>query len=296
MSLQGRRRFLAAAAVLGLAGCTPGLAPVAPRRESGFAEVNGTRLHYQAAGAGEPAVLLHAFMLDSRMWDDQFEVLANDFRVIRYDARGFGRSAAPSPGAPYSHVDDLAALLEKLDARAPHLVGASMGGRFALDYAVTHPDRVRSLVVIDPVVSGWQWSPEWLASYAPIVEAGRRGDVSAAKRLWLDHALLAPARERPELAARLKAMVDDYSGWHLVQPNAERPIAPPTVEQLGRIRAATLVVVGERDLPEFQRIAERIEHGVAGATRMTIPRAGHLPNMEAPEAVTRALRGFLLRG
>lgn len=295
MSLRGRRRFLAAAAVLGLAGCAPVPAPVAPRRQAGFAEVNGTRLYYEAAGSGEPVVLLHAFMFDTRMWDDQFDVLAGEFRVIRYDARGFGRSAVPKPGEPYSHVDDLVALLEKLDARAPRLVGASMGGRFALDYAVTHPARVRSLVVIDTVVSGWRWSPEWLASYAPIVAAGRRGDIPAAKQLWLDHALFAPAREQPEVAARLKAMVDDYSGWHLAHRSAERPVKPPTVTQLGRVTTPTLVVVGSRDLPEFHRIAERVGGGVASGTRATIPGAGHVANMEAPAGVTRAVREFLLR-
>jgi pimeloyl-ACP methyl ester carboxylesterase len=291
---KGRRRFLAAAAALGLAGCAAGPAPVAPRRESGVVEVNGAGLYYETAGTGDPVVLLHAFMLDGRMWDDQFEILAERFRVIRYDARGFGRSALPSPDAPYSHVDDLAALLAKLDAPAPHLVGASMGGRFALDYTVTHPDRVRSVVVIDTVLSGWQWSPEWLASYAPIVQAGRRGDVAAAKRLWLDHPVFAPARERPEVAARLKTMVDDYSGWHLTHRNGERPVAPPAVQQLARIAAPSLIVVGSRDLPEFQRIAEYVERGVARGTRTTIAGAGHVANMEAPDAVTRAVREFLL--
>jgi pimeloyl-ACP methyl ester carboxylesterase len=293
VSREGRRRFLAAAGALALAGCAANPAS-RPPRETGVVGVNGTGLYYETAGAGEPVVLLHAFMLDTRMWDDQFDVLAGEFRVIRYDARGFGRSALPAPGEPYSHADDLAALLGKLDARSPHLVGASMGGRFALDYAVTHPGAARSLVVIDTVVSGWQWSPEWLASYAPVVEEGRRGNIAAAKQLWLDHPLFAPAREQPAVAGRLKAMVDDYSGWHLVHRNAERLVEPPAVQQLGRIATPTLVIVGGRDLPEFQRIAERVAGGVPSVTRVTIPRAGHFANMEAPDGVTRALREFLL--
>lgn len=296
MNRDGRRRFLAAAAALGLAGCAPAIAPVAPRRETGFAEVNGTRLYYEFAGSGETVVLLHAFMLDGRMWDDQFDALAGEFRAIRYDARGFGRSALPKAGEPYSHVDDLAALLAKLEAGTPHVVGASMGGRFALDYAVTHPDAVRSVAVIDTVVSGWQWSQEWLASYAPIVAAGRRGDIPEAKQLWLDHPVFAPAREHPEVAARLRLMVAEYSGWHLVHPSTERPVAPPALQQLGRVTKPTLVVVGSRDLTEFQRIAEQVERGVARGTRATVPGAGHVANMEAPDTVTRALREFLRGG
>lgn len=296
MSREGRRRFLAAAAALGLAGCAPIPTSVAPRREAGFAEVNGTRLYYEVAGSGEPVVLVHAFTLDTRMWDDQFEVLARDFRVIRYDARGFGKSAAPNPGEPYSNVADLAALLDHLDARRAHVVGLSMGGRFALDYAVTDPDGLRSLVVIDGVIGGWQWSREWITAYAPIVEAGRRRDIAQAKSLWLGLSLFAPARAQAPVGARLKQMVDDYSGWHFVNQNPERAVSPPAVGRLGTIRAPTLVVVGELDLPDFQRMSERLEREIPGARRATIPGAGHFANMEAPEGVTRALREFLRRG
>lgn len=289
-----RRRFLAAGPALALAACAG--QGIAPSRSSGMADVNGTRLYYETAGSGEPVVLVHAFTLDTRMWDGQFELLARDFRVIRYDARGFGKSAPPKPGEPYSNADDLAALLDRLDAPKAHVVGLSMGGRFALDYAVTYPDRLQSLVVIDGVIGGWQWSREWLAAYAPIVEAGRRRDVAQAKSLWLGLPLFAPARQQPEVAARLKLMVDEYSGWHFVNQNPERQVSPSALERLGAIRAPTLVLVGERDLPDFQRMSERLERGVPGARRATIPGAGHMANMEAPEAVNKSLAGFLNRG
>ena len=291
-----RRRLVVTGTALALAACAPTTTTPGPQRRTGFAEVNGTRLYYEVAGSGEPVVLVHAFTLDTRMWDDQFEVLARDFRVIRYDARGFGKSAAPNSGEPYSNAEDLAALLEQLDARRAHVVGLSMGGRFALDYAVTYPDGPRSLVVIDGVIGGWQWSREWIAAYAPIVEAGRRRDVAQAKSLWLGLALFAPARARAPVGARLKQMVDDYSGWHFVNQNPERAVSPPAVGRLGAIRAPTLVVVGELDLPDFQRMSERLEHDIPGARRATIPGAGHFANMEAPDGVTRALREFLLRG
>jgi len=242
-----RRRFLAAGAALATAACAGPGGPFAPRRESGTAEVNGTRLYYEMAGGGDPVVLVHAFTLDTRMWDDQFELLAQSFRVIRYDARGFGKSALPVAGETYSNAEDLAALLDRLDARKAHVVGLSMGGRIALDYAVTGPDRLHSLVVIDGVVGGWQWSREWLAAYAPIVAAGRKHDVAQAKSLWLGLPLFAPARANPAVDARLKQMVDDYSGWHFVNRTPEQPVSPPALGRLGGIRVPTLVLVGERD-------------------------------------------------
>jgi pimeloyl-ACP methyl ester carboxylesterase len=176
------------------------------------------------------------------------------------------------------------------------VVGLSMGGRFALDYAVTYPDRPRSLAVIDGVIGGWQWSREWLAAYAPVVEAGRKRDVAQAKSLWLGLPLFAPARQQPEVATRLKLMVDEYSGWHFVNQNPERAVSPAALGRLGAIRAPTLVLVGERDLPDFQRMAERLERDVPGARRATIAGAGHMANMEAPDALNKALAEFLGRG
>jgi 3-oxoadipate enol-lactonase len=296
-----RRRFLVSAAALALGACAqPSVierpAP-ASRRSANQADVNGTRLYYEDAGTGDPVVLIHGFTLDTRMWDDQFDVLARDFRVIRYDARGYGRSAVPRKGEPYSHVDDLDQLLARLSAEQSHLVGFSMGGRFALDYAVTHPTKVRSLIVIDSVVGGWEWSKEWLASYAPIVEAGKRNDIARAKALWLAHPLFAPAREKPAVAARLRQMVDHYSGWHfdLVNSSAERTVTPPTVTQLAKIRVPTLALVGERDLPDFQRIAETIARDVPNARRAVIAGAGHMANMEAADAVNPMVQDFLRR-
>jgi pimeloyl-ACP methyl ester carboxylesterase len=293
-----RRRFLAAAGALALSACAgpDGLDPFAPKRDSGYVDVDGGRLYYEAAGSGAPVVLLHAFALDTRMWDDQFEGLAREFRVIRYDLRGFGRSSLPQAGRPYSHGDDLATLLAKLDAHRPHVVGASMGGRCALDFAVTQPDALRSITVVGTVIGGWPWSREWLEMYAPVIRAGRSGDIAAAKAAWVALPLFATVRANKPVEARFTRMVEAYSGWRFVNADPERRVAPPALSQLGKIRAATLAMVGDNDLPEFQRMAETVERQVANARRLGVPAAGHLPSMESPELVTKALRAFAARG
>jgi 3-oxoadipate enol-lactonase len=233
-------------------------------------------------------------MLDTRTWDDQFEAYAQRYRVIRYDARGFGRSDVPRAGEPYSHADDLAALLDLLGAPGPvHVVGLSMGGRFALDFAVVHPGRLRSLTVIDTVVGGWPWSRQWLVSYAPVLEAARRGDIPAAKQAWLANEIFAPLREKPAAAERMRKMVEAYSGWHLVHPDPERTPQPPTVLQLSKVAAPTLVLVGERDVSEFQMIAAHVARGVRGARSETVAGAGHLASMEAPQRVNEIVLGFI---
>jgi len=289
-----RRRFMLGVGATALAGCAdfplPGLADGVER---GFAEIPGTRLYYETAGAGENVVLIHAFMLDTRTWDDQFASYAQRYRVTRYDVRGFGRSEVPRAGEPYSDSDDLAALLDQRGGGPAHVIGLSMGGRVALDFAVTHSTRVRSLTLIDTVVGGWPWSRQWLVSYAPVLEAARRKDIAAAKQAWLELALFAPLREQPAVAERVRQMVDDYSGWHFVNPDPARALQPPTVSQLSKVIAPTLVLVGERDVPEFQTIATHVDRGIPGARLETIARAGHLASMEAPQRVDELVLAFL---
>ena len=129
--------------------------------EHGFADVNGARLYYEVAGSGPPLVLLHGSFLDTRMWDDQIEVLAEQCRTIRYDARGHGRSAPPS-GQPYARSDDLKALLEFLEVGHASLLGLSMGGGVAVNFAVTYPKSADALILVDVGVAGFPMSAEYV--------------------------------------------------------------------------------------------------------------------------------------
>jgi 3-oxoadipate enol-lactonase len=179
--------------------------------QQGFVDANGTRLYYEMAGAGEGVVLLHGFTLDTRMWDDQFALFAGRFQVIRYDLGGFGQSALPTD-APYTHFEDLKGLLDALGIEQPHLVGLSKGGGVALDFALAFPQRVRSLVLIDTVLGGFAWSAAGSARDEAVWQAAAAGGIAAAKASWLAHPLFAPALRQPEVAARLKQILDDYSG------------------------------------------------------------------------------------
>lgn len=289
---EGRRQFIAAAgSTILLAGCA-GAGALAPAGPGDYAEVNGTRLYYEAAGSGDALVLVHAFMLDTRMWDEQFNVLARRYRVIRYDARGFGRSALPQTNVPYSHADDLQALLRTQNINRAHLVGASMGGHFAIDFALSYPERCRSLSLIDSVIGGWQWSPQWLASYAPIIHAAERGDIAGAKAAWLAHPIFNSVRTRNTAYIRVKQMVNDYSGWHFTHADPVRALNPPALGRLAQLRAPMLNITGTKDLPEFQRMAQRIERDTH-ARRSVINGAGHLASLEAPQPVNRVLDDFL---
>ena len=117
-----------------------------------FADVNGTKLYYEFAGSGQAVVLVHGFTLDTRMWDDQFSILSQNYRVIRYDQRGHGQSDGIRGNAAL--YEDLQSLLDFLEIQRAHVVGLSLGGTVAADFAVLYPQRVRSLTLMDALVSG----------------------------------------------------------------------------------------------------------------------------------------------
>jgi 3-oxoadipate enol-lactonase len=102
----------------------------------------------------------------------------------------------------------------------------------------------------------------------------------AAKTLWLQQPFFAPAHEQPAVAARLAAMVEDYSGWHLLHTDPGQGLNPPAIQRLGTITAPTLVIIAERDVVDFQRMADILEQGIPGATKVVMPGVGHMANME----------------
>ncbi len=257
-----------------------------------FASINGTRLYYELAGSGEAVVLLNGFTLDTRMWDDQFGPLAERYQVLRYDMRGFGKSALPS-ATPYTQHGDLKTLLDFLEIKQAHLVGLSRGGAVALDFALSYSERAKKLVLIDPVCYGFQWSKEQSARDGEIWAKAAQSGIPAGKESWLTHPYFAPAHRQPAVAARLDQIINEYSGWHFVNSDTERHEDPPAAKRLNELKMPVLVMVGKEDVPDFQRITDFICDKVPQAKKVVINGAGHMSNMEAPVRVNKALLEFL---
>jgi 3-oxoadipate enol-lactonase len=259
--------------------------------DSGWARVNGTRLYYEVAGAGMPVVLIHGFSLDRRMWDEQFDALAERYHVVRYDLRGFGRSALPG-SEPYSPAEDINALLGHLGLSRAVLVGLSLGGWVAVNCAVRYPPAVRALVLADAVLLGRNWSAEYHAAMSGIWAEARLVDVQVTKQRWLHSRLFQPGLADSQAGPRLARIVGEYSGWHFLNDDPDQ-MGTTAAEQLTAIRAPTLVVVGEHDLPDFHDIAADLQRQIPGARRECLSAAGHMSNMEAPERFNALLLEFL---
>jgi pimeloyl-ACP methyl ester carboxylesterase len=253
---------------------------------------DGGSLHYETAGDGEPVVFLHGFGLDSSMWDPQWAAAALRYRVLRYDLRGYGRSSAPT--GPYSHTDDLAALLDMLGVSSAHLVGLSMGGRIALRVAEHKPALVRSLTLVDTALDGHEWSEDWLNRWRRMTQASKQGDEAGARALWWQHPLFDPVRERAGAAALMQKMILRYSGWHWRNQDPDLGYSA-SAPRMSAISVPTLIVVGERDLPDFQMIARRVAAELPQATLREMTQAGHMANMELPREFNELLLEHLQR-
>jgi 3-oxoadipate enol-lactonase len=244
----------------------------------GQANVNGATLAYEIAGNGPPIVLIHGFSFDMRSWEAQFAAFAARHTVLRYDLRGFGRSSLPGV-EPYSHIDDLAALLQALGLGPAHLVGLSLGANVALAYALERPAAVRSLVLVSSGLMGHHWleerPPDAAMAYA------KDHGVADTKAFWLDHPLFASLAAYPEARASLAAIVAGYSGWHWQHHNPMRPFTVAAAD-LPKVCAPTLVVSGGRDVAGYREIADALAAGIPGAQMLTVPEAGHVLPMEVP--------------
>jgi pimeloyl-ACP methyl ester carboxylesterase len=257
--------------------------------DTGFAEVNGARLYYEIQGTGQPLVLIHGNVLDHRMWDDQFAEFAQHYQVLRYDARGFGRSAVPTT-AQYDHADDLRVLLRTLGLHHAAILGLSMGGRIAINFALAYPEAIDALIAADAGVDGYTFEAPLLAD---VITEARRSGVDAARTVWQAHPLLAPASEKPEVVKRLAEMTATYSGWHWLHADPQRIPSPSALQRLATMQAPALIVVGERDLSDFHRIAEILAQRIPRAARVVLPGVGHMPNMEAPAQFNNVVLNFL---
>lgn len=270
---------------------------------NGFAEVNGTRLYYQVAGEGYPLVLMHGGIMDSTMWDDQFETFAQHYRVIRYDLRGFGQSDLPGT-EPFSMRGDLRALLEFLGVEKANVLAISMAGSIAIDFALDYPHMVNALVLVAPGVNGFDYdaieSENEKAMFQEIEAAFASGDLERAVELeiraWVDGPNRTPEQVDPGVRRRVYDMdLHNASRTEEIEWPATQQLEPQAVKRLAEICVPTLLVVGDGDLREQISVVDMLATSIPGAQKAVMHGVAHVPNMESPAEFNHIVLDFLTK-
>jgi pimeloyl-ACP methyl ester carboxylesterase len=276
------------------------------------AEVHGAQIAYEHAGAGPAIVFSHAGIADRRMWDHQFFALAKGHRVVRYDWRGYGDSSAAV--GTFSHHLDLLGLMDALDIPSAVLVGCSMGAAYAVDAALTAPDRATGLVLIGSGLSGHEWPEsmqqqvhervhsavpsERLTAYrSGTADQMRDDDVEAMAEAQARFMVAGPDRDPSAVdpvawQQSLDMLRNVFRRMWSEHPAPGLPPQPPAKDRLRELEVPVLVVNGLDDVAGIQQVADILTDGIPGARRLDLPDTGHLAPLERPEQVTGALQDF----
>lgn len=267
---------------------------------SGLAKIGNAQIYYEIAGQGQPFVMIHAGVADSRQWNNEFAWFTQHYCVLRYDLRGYGRSGLVE--GEFRHIDDLTGLLDHLGLEGPLvLMGCSMGGGLAMDFTLAHPSRVKALIMAGSGPSGLKLDVPAPPNYAEAEKAYEARDwdllCELETRIWFDGAGRAPDQVNPamrRLAYEMNriALSNEEKGLGKRLPDA----ASPAANRLGELDLPVLIIVGVHDTPFILAAADYMQQKIRSARKVVIQDAAHLANMDQPEEFREAVEAFLRGG
>lgn len=257
-------------------------------------------LYYETAGGGVPLILAHAAFLDGRMFDAIWEQLAEHFRVIRYDMRGFGNSS-PVTG-PLCRRNDLDRLLTHLNVTHAHLVGCSLSGQIGLDLALEQPQRFKSLTLVGSTPSGFQLQgepPRYLMEMFAALQSGNFDLANELQiRIWLDGEHREAGQVDTTLrknALEMNRIPVTQNTFFLSDMQPANPLDPPAITRLESVTCPTWIVAGALDNSEVLRAADEMVKRIPNARKTIIESTAHVPSYEQPDVFVKLLLNFLSR-
>jgi pimeloyl-ACP methyl ester carboxylesterase len=267
------------------------------RSTSGFVNIDNAKIYYETAGQGIPFVMIHAGVADSRQWNNEFVYFAPSYHVIRYDMRGYGKSE-PVDGE-FSHMSDLVSILDALEIRQPLVImGCSMGGGLAMDFALTYPSRVKALIMVGSGPSGLELDVAAPAKFADAEKAFEAGNLDLVAeietQIWFD----GMGRTREQVNQTMRKLLYEMNRIalsHEVKKLGKRLPNTDTsaVDQLKGLNIPVLTIVGSHDTPYTLAAAAYMEENIRSARKVIIEDAAHLPNMDQPRQFQGIVKYFL---
>ncbi len=258
-------------------------------------QVNGGALATVQTGEGLPVVFLHAGVCDKRMWEAQMSAVAEDgWQAIAYDRRGYGETE--SADVPFSHIDDLDAVLRQLDIHAAVFVGCSLGGGLALDFALRYPGRVLGLVLIGTSVTGSPWTATEAERQIEAAEedAFERGDWEMLNRVQAHEWLDGPRAQSGRVGGAVRELFLDMNSKALNKPGLGQEERPPEAwSRVGQIGAPTMLLVGDQDFTALIDRHDYLSEEMPNAFAAVLEGVAHIPSIERPDLVNSLLLEFL---
>ena len=265
--------------------------------KSGILNVSNAQLYYETAGQGAPLVMIHAGVADNRQWNNEFTFFARNYQVVRYDMRGYGKSE-PVAGE-FNHMEDLAGVLDALGIQEPVVImGCSMGGGLAMDFALTHPARVRALILVGSGPSGLELDVPAPAKFADAEKAFEAGDLDLVgeieTQIWFDGMGRTPDQVNQAMRKLVYEMNRQALAHEVKQLGKRIPnTQTPAFNRLSDLEVPVLIVVGEHDTPYILAAADYMVERIPSARKVIIEDAAHLPNMDHPDEFQAHVANFL---
>jgi len=274
--------------------------PDSKKTMNGYAEIEGVRLYYEQAGEGPDLVLVHAGCADRRMWDEQLFAFAQNHRTLRYDMRGYGKSTLTS--GPFSNRQDLFQLLQSLGIHKAHFVACSMGSLTAMDFALEHPEKVNSLTLVSPTISGYPYEGPPPQPVIDLIASRQSGNLEEAAELQAQIWAKGFKRGREQVNSQVYEFVRQMSldalnnQRKLIKETGflmEEPLSPPAMERLEQISDPILTIAGGLDDDTVLEISDMLANRIPNTQKTVIHGTAHLPNMEKPEEFNQTVLKFL---
>jgi pimeloyl-ACP methyl ester carboxylesterase len=260
------------------------------------ASINGIELGYDDHGVGQPVIFLHAFPLNRNMWTSLTTALLNEqhFRLVTLDWRGFGESNLHDRVSTMEQfADDVAALMDTLGMQQAILCGLSMGGYAAFAFLRKYPERVRGLVLSDTRPGAD--TAEAKANREQVARLVEEQGIDPFADLQIPKLLSVYTRQHhSEIELRVRQMINAATPAGIAAASRGMAQRADSADLLATITCPTLVVVGEHDSLTPPAVAHAYAHSIPGAQIAIIPLAGHLSNLEQPDAFLEAVRPFLI--
>ncbi|MDD4922108.1 MAG: alpha/beta hydrolase [Bacteroidales bacterium] len=265
------------------------------------------KLYYEECGQGEPLILLHAHAVDCRMWDDVFLKLSKNFRVIRYDLRGYGKSDMPEPGYGFLQADDLKNLMDALGIKKAHLAGLSLGGMTVAEFVALYPARVLSATISSGALSEFPDRTvipgNILKVYNDTVFALKSQEVENKKKRELDvrkNELKSMMRSFSgehfrDISEKLDAMIDDWKAWQLLNPETDAFIGWQADSLLvhQKTQPRILLIIGRYDSVDSKKSMQRMAALCPKAKIKIFSESGHFTCMETPDEFMEKMIAFI---